>query len=149
MGILLAAVMPRIGGAGGREQLRRDVRRLVGQAALAHSLAASQSRPYFLCLDLDEDRIWLSTVRPGREGDAGAEGESFHLSREVIIADAEHAVSGLTTDGRLAFGYWPQGGNESGAVRLKNSDGEVVTVFIKPYLGRTRVEEGYFREETR
>ena len=129
--------------------MRTAARRLAGLAMEAHSEAAVKSRPWFLCLDLDKRTAWLSTVRPGEEGDAGRESRVVGLPFGVNFKDAEHPENGLVKAGRVSYGYWPQGGSEPGAIHLITDGGEEMTIFLRPFLGRSDIEEGYLREETK
>jgi prepilin-type N-terminal cleavage/methylation domain-containing protein len=147
LGILLSVALPRFEGVGESEKLKTAARRLAGMVVESHSEAATKSRPFFLCLDLDEQRAWLSTVRPGREGESGRQGGFYNLPRGVLLKDAVHPGDGVVKEGRTSFGYWPQGGNEPGALHLITDDGEELTVFLRPYMGRTEIQEGYLREE--
>ena len=145
--MLLSVVLPRIGDVDQTERLRTAARRLAGQAAESYSQAAAKSRPWFFCVDLDQNRTWLSTVRPGREGDAGRESKYYNLPSGVTFKDVIHSTEGMIKEGRISFGFWPQGGAEPGAIHLINDDGEELTVFLRLFLGRTEIKEGYLREE--
>ena len=147
IGIFMSLVLPRLGGVSDREKMRTAMRRLAGQAAEAYSQATTQSRPWFWCLDIDNKIAWLSTVRPDREGFAGQESELLKLPDSVQIVDIVHPTLGMMKEGRLSFGYWPQGGNEPGTIHLMIDDEQNMTLFIRPYLGRTEIKEGYLREE--
>jgi hypothetical protein len=129
--------------------LRTAARRLAGLALEAHSQAAVKSRPWFLCLDLGKRTAWLSSVRPGQEGEAGRESRVAALPFGVGFKDVEHPESGLVKEGRIAYGYWPQGGSEPGTIHLITDGGEEMTLFLRPFLGRCEIEEGYLREETK
>ncbi len=148
VGIILSVTIPRLTGVSENERLRTAVRRLVGQALEAHSEATTRARPWFLCLDLKNHRSWLSSVRPGKEGEAGRESDYFTLPAGVAYADAVHPQLGMVKNGRVSFGYWPQGGNEPGTIHLKSDNGKIITIFLRPYMGRTEIKEGYLREET-
>jgi prepilin-type N-terminal cleavage/methylation domain-containing protein len=147
MAMFLGMAMPRMMGFSSDEQMRTAARRLAALSLEAHSEAVTKSRPWFYCIDFDRRRVWMSTVRPGREGDAGRESDYYHLPRGVRLVDAEHAAEGLVKEGRISFGYWPQGGSEPGALHLESEKGDQLTLFLRPYFGRTEIEEGYLRED--
>ncbi|MBU2549961.1 MAG: prepilin-type N-terminal cleavage/methylation domain-containing protein [Proteobacteria bacterium] len=150
MGVILSVVLPRFGSMDDEEPLRRAARLMAGLALEAHSMSLTQSRPWYLCLDLDERRCWLSSTRPERDGGPGAESKVRRLPDGAVFQDAVLADRGLLKKGVVALAYWPQGGNEPGTVHLKAERGkEEMTVFFRPYVGRTEIETGYLREETR
>ncbi|MFH1139339.1 MAG: prepilin-type N-terminal cleavage/methylation domain-containing protein [Pseudomonadota bacterium] len=149
MGLVLSVILPRIGDVDQTERLKTAARRLAGQAAESYSQAATKSRPWFFCLDLDKNQTWLATVRPGEEGDAGRETPYYKLPGDIKLKDVIHPVDGMIKEGRISFGYWPQGGNEPGVVHLAAADGEEMTIFLRPFLGRTEIKDGYLREEAK
>lgn len=149
IGVLLSVLLPRFGGMSEEERLRTAARRLAGLAQEAHSQAVTESRPYFLCLDLDLKQSWLSTVRPGQEGEAGRESRYLPLPADVVFQDAIHPSDGTVKTGRAAFGYWPQGGSEPGEIHLRNPEGREMTLLLRPYLGKTEIKDGYVHEETK
>ena len=148
MGMILSVVLPRIGDVNQAERLKTVSRRLAGQAAESYSQAATKSRPWFFCLDLDNNQTWLSTVRPGKEGDAGRETTYYTLPANIRLKDVIHPSDGMVKEGRISFGYWPQGGNEPGAIHVVAEDGDEMTIFLRPFLGRTEIKDGYLREES-
>lgn len=146
IGIVLSVVLPRISGFDDNERLRRSVRRLAGQSVEAFSQAVTKSRPWFFCLDLDQGETWLSTVLPGREGRPGLASDVYRLPEGVRLTEVHHPVEGEVNDGRLAFGYWPQGGSEPGEIHLSAGKDLEMTIFLRPFLGRTEIKAGYVRE---
>ncbi|MEW6262533.1 MAG: hypothetical protein AB1641_05595 [Thermodesulfobacteriota bacterium] len=149
LGLLLSLTLPRLFDLTETERLRTSARLLAGQALEAHSQAAASSRPWFLCLDLTRKRSWLDTARPGSETESAPVPRYLSLPSGVSFKDAIHPGLGLVRTGRLAFGFWPQGGGEPGAIHLTTEDGQDLTIFLRPYLGRTEIKDGYLREETR
>lgn len=155
IGLALGLVLPRFIGLGEGERLRMAARLLAGQVQEAHNQAATSSRPAFLCLDLTHRRIWLTTLRPttldGKTniGEPTAESRAAYLPNGVTIKDVIHPTLGTTKEGRLAFGYWPQGGSEPGTIHLIGADNKELTIFLRPYLGQTEIKEGYLREVTK
>jgi len=147
LGLLLSFVLPRLTGFEDEERLKAAVRRLAGQALEAHTQAVTEARPMFLCLDLTLNRSWLSSVRPGPEGEAGIESPVFTLPGGVAFQDVFHPNEGRVREGRLSFGYWPQGGSEPGTIHLQNTEKRQMTIFLRPFLGRTEINPGYLREE--
>ncbi|MEW5723388.1 MAG: hypothetical protein AB1896_09795 [Thermodesulfobacteriota bacterium] len=147
IGVLAALVLPRLSGLSERERMLAAARRLAGLALEAHSQAATKARPWFFCLDLDRKRTYLATVRPGLEGDTGRESDYFDLPHGVAVEDVIHPLEGQVKEGRVSFGYWPTGGGEPGTIHLRTEAGDRLTIFLRPYLGRTEIKEGYLREE--
>ena len=147
IGLIASITLPRVMSVDEREGLRTASRRLAQMALECHSDALTKSQSRFLCLDLDMKRMWISSVRPGNEGEAGRESEFVPLPRGVTIVDAEHPALGLIKEGRVGYGYWPQGGNEPGTIHFQGEDEEEMTVFLRPYMGRAEIGEGYLREE--
>lgn len=147
MGMVLTLALPRFGFVGDDEKLRAAARGLAAQAVEAHSQAVTESRPWFLCLDLDKAESWVARTRPGDLTENEQEESVQTLPSGLRFTDAAHPDDGLVREGVLAFAFQANGGNEPGTFHLINADGREMTVFLRPYLGRTEIFDGYLREE--
>lgn len=146
LGLLASIVLPRYTGIGDSEKLRGSARRIAGLSIEAYSEAATKAATWYLCLDLNENKMWLSLKRPDKQGDDGRESKFYYLPDNVVIVDAEHPALGVIKEGRVSFAYWPQGGSEPGTIHLKNGSDEEMTVFLRPFLGKSDIKQGYLRE---
>jgi len=147
IGLLFSLTLPRFSGIGETEKLRKAARLMARQALKAHSQAVTEAQPYFLCLDLDLSRTWLTLERPQRDEEAKPDGRATHLSTGVEFKDVVHSEGGMFKDRVVAFAFWSNGGNEPGTIHLRNSSGEEMTIFLRPFLGQTEIHEGYLLEE--
>lgn len=145
--IFLGLGIPRIGGIGQGEELRKTSRGLAAHVLEAHSQAAVETRPYYLCLDLTNNVFWLDLERPrpGEEKSGEAQNQTA-LGKGVVFKDVLKTNNEMVTAGIVCFAFWANGGNEPGTIHLIAKD-EEMTLFIRPYLGRLDIEEGYLREE--
>jgi len=146
IGLILSLAVPRFSGFGEKEQLRKASRMLAGQILEAHSQAVTEARPWYVCLDLTTRESWLTTERPGRFEDKGERIEVARLPAGLEIRDIIDQEESMVRSEVFCFGFWSNGGNESGAIHLKNSLEEEMTIFLRPFLGRTEIGEGYLRE---
>ena len=147
MALVLAVALPRFAAIWGHEHIRHTARQISAFAAEANSRAMSRHRPLFLCVDLTGQGVWLSTVRPGPEGDAGRDSHYYRAPSGVSMIEVVHPNLGTVKEGRVSFAYWPRGGGEPGTIHLRSEDGEELTLFLRPYLGRLDIEAGYLSEE--
>jgi len=147
MGLLLTLAVPRFGLIGEEEQLRSAARSLAAQAVEANSQAVTESQPWFLYLDLDRARSWVSQTGPDDTSAETPAERAYTLPSKIKFRDVNHAEKGLVRKGLVAFAFWASGGNEPGAVHLSGPDNREMTIFLRPYLGRTEIYNGYLREE--
>ena len=146
IGLILSLAVPRFSGFGEKEQLRSASRLLTGQILEAHSQAVTEARPWYVCLDLAKGESWLTTERPGRDEEKGDRIEMARLPRGLEFRDVFDQEESMVRREVFCFGFWSNGGNESGTIHLKNSLEEEMTLFLRPFLGRTEIGEGYLRE---
>ena len=148
MAIIFSITLPRVTDIGKSERIKTTARRLAGMAQEAYSQAAVQSRPWFLVLDLKEQRGYLAESPPDEENEGDRVGRYFKPERGIKIQDVTHPTQGLMTTGKAIFVFWPQGMSEPGTVHLISDSGDKMTVFFRPYLGKTEIKDGHLREET-
>ena len=148
IGIILSVVLPRFSFVGDQEKLKNACRSLAFLAREGQVQAATHSRAYYLCLDLDGARVWLSATPPDRDHDGDRVSREVFLPSGLRFKDVEHPGRGMVREGRVAFAYWPRGGSEPGTVHLISEDGSQMTLFLMPYLGRVEIGDGYLRQET-
>ena len=148
MAIIFSITLPRVTDIGKSERIKTTARRLAGMAQEAYSQAAVHSQPWFLVLDLKEQRGYLAESPPDEENEGDRVGRYFRPERGIKIQDVTHPTQGQITTGRATFVFWPQGMSEPGTIHLISDSGDKMTVFLRPYLGKTEIKEGHLREET-
>ncbi len=146
IGLILSLAVPRFSGFGEKEQLRAATRVLASQILEAQSQAITKARAWYLCLDLEKGDSWISTERADRDDEEGSRAGVVHLPQGLEFRDVIDQEESMVTREVFCFGFWPNGGNESGVVHLKNSLDEDMTLFIRPFLGLTEISQGYLRE---
>jgi len=149
IGLILSLALPRFSGFGEGEQMRSAARHLAGMALEAHSQAVTETRPYFLCLNLGKGRYWLSQARPEKNDVETVPVDARPLPRGLVLEDIILPGEGMVREGVVSFGFWPNGGNEAGTLHLKQESGQQMSLFLRPYFGRMDIQEGYLREETK
>jgi prepilin-type N-terminal cleavage/methylation domain-containing protein len=147
IGLILSLALPRFSGFGEGEQARSAARYLAGMALEAHSQAVTETRPYYLCLNLKKGRYWLSLARPEKNDVDTVPADARPLPRGLALEDVILPDEGMVKEGVVSFGFWPNGGNEPGTLHLKQESGAQMSLFLRPYFGRMDIQEGYLREE--
>lgn len=144
--ILTFATLPRLGTRNDADSLEAMARRIVILAQQAHSQAVTETKPWFLSINLDKTETWLANVRPSEnDNEVFSSGFSENQNKlrfvDVIQMDGDMSIHGI-----VSFAFWANGGNEPGTVHLEDPNGRKMTLFIRPYLGRVEIKEGYQRE---
>lgn len=144
--IMAFAVLPRLGTRSDADSLEAMARRIVILAQQAHSQAATETKPWFLAINLDKTEVWLTNVRPS-ENDNEVFSTGFSEDQDKLrFVDVIRMDGDMAIDGTVSFAFWANGGNEPGTVHLEDPKGREMTLFIRPYLGRVEIKEGYQRE---
>jgi prepilin-type N-terminal cleavage/methylation domain-containing protein len=148
MVIIFSIALPRVTDIGKSERLKTTARRLAGMAKEAYSEAAVRSQPWFLVLDLEHQRGYLSESPPEDESEEGRVGRYYRPEKGIKIQDVNHPTQGQVTMGKAIFVFWPQGMSQPGTVHLISDSGDKMTVFLRPHLGKTEIKDGYLKEVT-
>lgn len=146
MAIIFAVAVPRF--ELGEDPLEAEARRIMTLAQTAYSQAATTNQIQFLCFDLGQQRAWLDITRPVEElGEFGERDEKKVRERGWEYRDVIHPVEGMVTEGKTSFAFLPSGINEAGEIHLQTDQERELTVFLRPFVGRVEIKEGYLREE--
>ena len=147
--IVFSIALPRVTDIGKSERLKTTARRLAGMVQEAHSQAAVRSQPWFLVLDLEHQRGYLSEALPEEESEAGRVSRYYRPEKGIRIQDVTHPTQGQMTSGKATFVFWPQGMSEPGTVHLISDSGDKMTVFLRPHLGKSDIKDGHLQEKTK
>lgn len=146
IGMMLFIAIPRFPGVGDENDMRAMARRIVILSQEAYSEAVTESKPWFLVIDLNKATSRLAQTRPSENDFEVFTLEDAESRPSPRFSDVIHPDGGMKRDGVISFAFWSNGGNESGTIHIENDAGDEMTVFLKPYLGMTEVREGYLRE---
>lgn len=146
LAIIMALIMPRLGGLMERQQMRRTVNVIRGTVRYLQARAALTKNIYRLTFDFE--RQLLSVCPLERQSDAckpeaGLEVREFALPASIRLLDVISADGQKMTEGVATTHFHPTGIAEPSVIHLIGDDQQTVTLAIAPLAGGLKVFAGY------
>lgn len=157
--IFLAAItvsfaIPNIRSSLYTNELKAAARELVGLVSKGSLQSLRQHVPYLLTYDSDTRAFELAQATGGGIGAKGGDSdesddmengarERVKLPSGVRVRDITSFHGGVQTTGRLTIWISSKGYVDLTLIHLQDEDNDELTVMLSPFLGVTRVLEGY------
>lgn len=146
LGIILALVMPRLGGLLERQQMRRTINVIRGTVRYLQARAALTKKVYRLTFDFERQVMYVCSLDRQSEAcqqEAGLEVREFALPAGIRLLDVISASGQKITEGFAATHFHPTGVAEPSVLHLIGDDQQAITLAIEPLAGGLKVFVGY------
>ena len=143
IGLTLALTAPKFASSFLSDNLKRTVRRLVGDVRSLRNDAVREHKVYRLHLDLASNRVWWDSADMTDERLGEARDQALELPPGVRIMDVWRRNAGKETSGEATIHFSTKGYIEPSAIHLEADDGRRITLILRPFLGRVKVVDKY------
>lgn len=141
--MMTAFAIPKIRSSLFTDQLRATARRFIGLVAETGQEARSKRTEVELRFDR-EQHLFTTAPADGITKDATANSyPKVRVSESVQVVDITSVHGGKKTLGELVIRFSPRGYVDKTVVHLRDDSGDELSVILSPFLGVTRVLEGY------
>ena len=139
---MTAFAIPKIRSSLFTNQLRATARQFIGLVSETGQQARSQRQPVLLRFDRKEHSF---TTAPESKivKDATKNFSSIRVGDSVHVVDITSAHGGKKDLGTLAIRFSKRGYVDKTVVHFRDDDGEELSIILSPFLGVTRIFEGY------
>ena len=120
-----------------------NVDRMIGLINNLRNEAIRGRKDYFLNLDLDANRFWISYGSMTDEEQAVAMEAASSLPPGISIRDVWIREKGKMTRGEARIRFTRRGYTQQSAIHLSSGDGGELTLVVSPFLGKVEVIERY------
>ncbi|MGH7836468.1 MAG: pilus assembly FimT family protein [Candidatus Binataceae bacterium] len=151
MGLVMLIAMPYFGGLRD-SQLKSEARRLASRSNYLYEEAGAQKVLLRLTFDLDRNGYFVSrldpfAVRPQFQPERGPAGVAVRLPPNIRLRDVWVEGAGAFRRGTISSQFYPSGVADGVVVHLADSRGDVMTLAINPFSGRTAIARGDLSRE--
>lgn len=140
---LTAFALPKIRSSLFTDELRGTARRFIGLIAETGQEARSKRTPLLLRFDRKQNQFTTSSAAKTFENNDTDQASSMKVPESVEVVDISTAHGGTKNIGELAIRFSSRGYVDKTVVHFRDDDGDELSVIISPFLGVTRVLEGY------
>jgi len=142
--MMSALAFPKIRSTLFTNQLRATARRFIGLVAATGQEARSKMIEVQLRFDPEQHRFITAPVSATATEFPERNFAEISVPESVQVVDVTSVHGGRKSRGELVIRFSPQGYVDKTLVHFRDNDeGEELTVFLSPFLGVTRVFEGY------
>jgi prepilin-type N-terminal cleavage/methylation domain-containing protein len=119
---------------------------MLNVSALKEKAVHDQKR-YALHLSLDSNRLWVSSDIMSEEELEDAAAIGYNLPEDIKLLDVEYPDKQRISAGRADIYFYKKGYSDKAIIHIENSDNEVLSFLIEPFLSRARLYNKYLEFE--
>ncbi len=138
-----AFTLPKIRSSLFTNQLRATARQFIGLVAEAGQQSRAQRIPVDLRFDSKDHTFTTAPAGNGQDNGKVSAYPFVRVPESVQVVDVSTVSGGKKNQGELVIRFSNRGYVDKTAVHLRDDDGDELTVILSPFLGVTRVLEGY------
>ena len=142
MTTMTAFAVPKIRSSLFTNQLRSTARQFIGLIAETGQQARSQRVPVVLRYDR-KNHLFTTSPESSIARDKTKSYSSVHVGDSVQVVDVATAHAGKKDIGNLAIRFSSRGYVDKTVVHFRDDNGDEMSIILSPFLGVTRVLEGY------
>ena len=142
LAMMTVVALPKIRSSLFTNQLRATARRFIGLVAETGQEARSKMIEMQLRFDPDQHRF---TSRPAAEAATDfskRDSAGMSVPESVQVVDVSSVHGGTQSRGAMVIRFSPRGYVDKTVIHFRDDEGEL-SIFLSPFLGVTRVFEGY------
>jgi len=141
--IMFFFAMPRFQDNMLTDQVRKTSRWVITQTRHIKQRAVREKKDYVLHVDMDAEKLWVSTLDMEEEALQKAEEDAFQLSEDVEIMDVEFPIKGKLASGQADIYFYAKGYSDKALIHMQEDHDRQVSFLIEPFLPQTKYIEGY------
>ena len=143
IGLVLTLAVPRLRNALLTDNLKGAARKMISIINNLRNEAIRDQRDYFLHLDLDVNKFWVSYGSMTDEERAVASEEGSNFPGDIHIDDIWIKGKGKMVRGATRIRFTRRGYTQKSAIHLSSEDGRELTLVLSPFLGKVKVINKY------
>lgn len=144
MSVLLVFAMPRMSGFIFQDDTDQMIRWLVIKARSLRNRAVEQQKDYFLNIDIDNSRLWVTDETIDTEEAMNKASENgFSLPESVVIRDVVYPGIGKALQGTVVISFRKQGYADQAVIHIRDQDDRNVSLMVEAFLPSVRWVEDY------
>ncbi|RLC18831.1 MAG: hypothetical protein DRI24_02000 [Deltaproteobacteria bacterium] len=141
--IMFSLALPRFRDNVLTDQVRKTSRWVITQTRHLKQQSTREKKDYILHVDMDAEKLWISTPDMEAEALEQAEEEAFQLSENVEIMDVEFPGRGRISSGQVDIYFYAKGYSDKALIHMQEDNDRRVSLLIEPFLPQTKYIEDY------
>ncbi|OGP57445.1 MAG: hypothetical protein A2V65_03015 [Deltaproteobacteria bacterium RBG_13_49_15] len=117
-------------------------RKIIAYSSSLKNLAVLEQKRFFLHLDIDANRIWITYDQMSQEETLQASKKGYALPKGIRIADLEILGKGRVLSGVGVVSFYRDAYADPTWIHLETDEKKRSSIFIEPFLSKARWLEG-------
>lgn len=141
--IMFFFAMPRFRDNVLTDQFRKTSRWVITQTRHLKQQSVREKKDYILHVDMDANKLWVSSPDMEAEALEQAEDEAFQLPEDLEIMDVEFPGRGKMSSGQADIYFYAKGYSDKALIHMQQDSDRRVSFLIEPFLPQIRYIEDY------
>ncbi|MGE0082837.1 MAG: Tfp pilus assembly protein FimT/FimU [Desulfococcaceae bacterium] len=143
IGVMLSFALPRFQGSVLTDGTRKLTRRIIMQVQQLRQNAIRSRTMHTLHISPDSRKMWITNDTMSEE-DAGAAAEGGdEFPEDTDVSDVEYPDGERVSYGEALIRFSPKGYSDKVIIHLENSDGDIKSLLIEPFLPNIAIYDEY------
>ena len=144
--IMLFLYIPKFQEAVMFDSTKRVSRWIIGKVKALKEGSITNYKSYFLHVDLDNNRMWVTNELMSEEEMQNAE-QGFELPDDIHLVDVEYPGKDKILSGRADIYFYKKGYSDKALIHIEDSGNKQLSFLIEPFLYDVELYEEYVEFE--
>lgn len=145
--IMLFLYIPKFQEAVMFDSTKRVSRWIIGKVKALKEGSITNHKSYFLHIDLDNNRMWVTDELMSEEEMQNAEQQGFELPDDINLLDVEYPGKDKILFGRADIYFYKKGYSDKALIHIEDSSNKQLSFLIEPFLSKVELYEKYVEFE--
>ncbi len=145
--IMLFLYIPKFQEAVMFDSTKRVSRWIIGKVKALKEGSITNHKSYFLHIDLDNNRMWVTDELMSEEEIQNAEQQGFELPDDINLLDVEYPGKDKILFGRADIYFYKKGYSDKALIHIEDSSNKQLSFLIEPFLSEVELYEKYVEFE--
>ncbi|MDL1967198.1 MAG: prepilin-type N-terminal cleavage/methylation domain-containing protein [Deltaproteobacteria bacterium] len=129
------------------DNTKKVSRWIIGKIKALKEGSITNYKNYFLHIDLDNNRIWVTDELMSEEEMQNAEQQGLKLPDDIKLVDVEYPGKNKILFGRADIFFYKKGYSDKALIHIEDSNNKQFSFLIEPFLSNVRLYEDYVEFE--
>ncbi|MCJ7616426.1 MAG: type II secretion system GspH family protein [Desulfobacterales bacterium] len=129
------------------DNTKKVSRWIIGKVKALKEGSITNYKSYFLNVDLDNNRMWVTDELMSEEEMQNAEQQGFELPDDINLVDVEYPGKDKILFGRTDIYFYKKGYSDKALIHIEGSNNKQLSFLIEPFLSKVELYEEYVEFE--
>lgn len=129
------------------DNTKKVSRWIIGKIKALKENSITNYKSYFLHIDLDNNRMWVTDELMSEEEVQNAEQQGFEFLDDINLVDVEYPGKEKILFGQTDIYFYKKGYSDKALIHIEDSNNKQLSFLIEPFLSEVKLYEEYVEFE--